>query len=361
MNDEASHERVLGAVASALVRVDELRNLTAFRMPYPDEIQGALNRIVLHCLRQRARAPGSVPEMIRWGYQLPLGDWPLRLPDAVYPADGLLVDDASGAPTALCHEIALCAESGDPIRAAAQPVTRLAILAAERNQAVAFSLLREVLATHPMLTNDALNRVGFDRRLGELGEYLGDFYRPIGPEYAAGDEVYPCACCGTPVRRTFTETWWCEREECGDEIFVGEPVDWDAKVRLQGDRRHRQFVSGPDRAVLRVADVLSVPGVAVTRWPPRGPGGLRVDVPGRSWNATLVDWHNPALLGRAIAAASALDGVSPVTWVVAQYRVDADPDYLHVVRDQTTPPSETPRVSSEEEFTTMVREESRRA
>ncbi|AHH95968.1 hypothetical protein GCM10010174_50940 [Kutzneria viridogrisea] len=362
MTSDNQDEHLLGAVASALVTIDELRDLTVFQMPYPATVQRALDRIVLHCLRRYARPPKSVPGLVRWGYERHLGGWPLTLPDGVYPADGFLVDAESGAPTALCHEIALCAETDNPLQEASRRMATMTDLASEYSQAPAYGTLRGVLATHPVLTNDLLNNVRFANRLGALDEHLGDFYHPIGLEYEIDGAVFPCANCSTPLRLTAAGSWWCEREECGTggAVSPGAPLDWDAKVLMQMGRKHRQFVSGPGRTVLRIANSLKLPGVTVRRWPVHGPGDLRVELPGvHAWTALIVDWHSPVLLGRAIAVAMSRYGADTAIWVVAQYRVDADPDYLRVVREHATVATGTPQVCSEEEFTDMVRRHSK--
>jgi hypothetical protein len=351
-------ERLLGAVARALVAVDELRELTTFRMPYPPTIQRALDELVLHRLCNGAIPPMSVPELVRWGYDRPLSSWALELPVDVYSPDAFLVDVESGVPTTLCHEIALSAEIDNPLREASRSMAAMASLAAERNQPSWFSTMREVLATYPVLTTDLFNNVRLDRRLGFLDEHLGDFYHRIGQEYEVDGEVFPCASCGIPLRRTATDSWWCEREECQTESAAtpGDPLDCDAKVLIQLDRRHRQFVLGPARAALRVADSIGQLGARTRRWPMHGACDLRVELPeSHAWNVAVVDWNNPALLGRAIAAAMAGVGVDTTVWVVAQYRVDAHPDYLRIVREHAIGATGSPPVYSEDHFTDMVR------
>ncbi|EIV91823.1 HU-CCDC81 and SPOR domain-containing protein [Frankia sp. QA3] len=367
MIGDSQDEGLLGAVASALVAIDELQNLTMFQMPYPSSVQRALDKIVLHCLYQGALPPGSVAALVRWGYERPLGTWPLMLDTGIYPVDGFLIDEESGSPTELCHEIALCAETDNPLWEASHRMATLAALATERGQDSTFGTMRSVLAKHPMLTNELFNAVRFANNLGALEKRLGEFYQKIGPEYEVDGAVFPCAHCGTPLLPTDAGSWWCEREECsaGGPVSPDDPVDWDAKVSIQTDRRHRQFVSGPGRAVLRIASSLALPRVTVRLWPAQSPGDLRVKVADvLKWTAAIVDWHNPALLGRAIAATTAWSGTDTAIWVVAQYRVDADPAYLQLVRKYGTTAAGSPRVCSEEEFTSMVRrhsEESGRA
>lgn len=357
MTDVHHDENLLGTVASAVVAIDELRDLTAFTMPYPPLVQRMLDQVVLHCLRRRATPPKSVPGLVRWAYQRPLGEWPLTLPVGVYPANGFLVDGESGAPTALCHEIALCAEMANPLREASGRMAAVAGLAAERNRPREFSALRDLLVEHPSLTNDQFNLVRFNTDLGTLDEHLGDFYDDIGLEYVFNDQVFPCARCRTPLLRTDIGSWWCEREECGagQTVSAGTPVDWAPGFLMQVDRRHRQFVSGPGRAVLRIQESLRRSGVHARRSPLHGAGDLKVDsVAGQPCTANVVDWRCPAVLGRAIAIAIERSGVDRAAWVVAQYRVDADPGYLEIVREHATGESGAPRIWSEQEFIDLV-------
>lgn len=353
--DDSEDERLLGALASALVAIDELRSLTTFQMPYPPTIQRTLDLMVLHCLRQRAHAPTSVPGLVRWAYERPLETWPLALPEDVYPGDEFLVDSESGTPTTLCHEIALCAETDNPLREASRQMATVIGIATERDRPSAYSAMRGLLATHPVLTNERLNDLRFTADLGPLDKHLGDQYDQIGLEYVVGNAVHPCGRCGTPLLPTADGPGWCERDECRLEDVVppGDRLDWDERVLMLIPRRYRQFVFGPGRIVLRIADRLELPPGNVTRWPLHNPGDLRIAVSGgQAWTATVVDWHNPALLGKAIAVAIDRYGTDKVFWIVAQYRVDANPDYLRITREHATG---TARVYSEEEFVEMVR------
>ncbi|MEC3980451.1 restriction endonuclease-related protein [Amycolatopsis sp. H20-H5] len=353
MTVDSEDEELLGAVASALVTLDELDDLTAFRMPYPAAVQTTLDRLALHCLRRRARPPSSVMGMVRWGYERPLGTWPLVLLADIYPADDLLLDGRSGAPTALCHEIALCAETTNPFLEVSRQVTGMAAFAAERDLALAYRAMRNVLATYPILTNERFNEVRF-AGIGALDEYLGQFFVKIEPGFDAGGEIRACDGCGGPLLPADGGNWWCEREECAAEGLVapGERWDHDTQVFLQGDRRHRQFVSGPGRAVQRLGAKLTLSGARVGYWPMSGPGDLRVTLPGRqARTVNVVDWHSPALLGRAIAASVTGYGIDALCWVVASYRTDADPSYLRIASEHAM----SPWIFTEDGFTDMIR------
>ncbi|WP_410582282.1 hypothetical protein [Amycolatopsis sp. lyj-108] len=355
MTADSADEQVLGAVSTALVALDELGDLATFRMPYPPAVQRTMDRLTLHCLRRDARPPSSVPGLIRWGYERPLGLWPLVLPADVYPADGLLIDERSGAPTALCHEIALCAETANPFLAVSRQVRAMAALADEHDSASEYRALRDVLADQPVLTEDGFNEVRILSLIRVLDDHLTTSYVPIGPGYDVGGEIRACTGCGGPLLPA-DEDWWCEREECAVDGIVTPGARWDsdAGVLVQGDRRHRQFVAGPGRAARRFGAELEASGVEVERWPLPGPGDLRVTTAGgRVRTVQLVDWHSPALLGRAIAASVAGHGTDSVHWIVARYRTDADPAYLRIAREHAM----TTLVFSEAGFTGLLRNE----
>ncbi|MBB5852301.1 hypothetical protein ACFQ05_03370 [Amycolatopsis umgeniensis] len=356
MTTLGKEEQLLGTVASALVTLDELRDLTAFRMPYPAKVQSALDRLALHCLRRGARPPSSAPGLVRWGYQRPLGSWPLVLPTDVYPDDGFLVDKLSGAPTALCHEIALCAEAANPFLEVSRQVAEMAAFAAERGRTSAYGATRNVLAAHPVLTEERLSSMVFKPGVRVLDEYLGKFYVKIGPGFAIDGRIHACDGCGGLLLPAGEEGWWCEREECAAEGLVtpGEYWDYEVRIRVQGDRRHRQFVSDPGKAVLRLGDKIARAGVRVEYWPLTGTGDLRVTVPGgEARTVRIVDWHSPALLGRAIAASVAGTGADIAYWVVAQYRIDADPGYQRIATEH----AKSSRIFSEDQFADMLRQE----
>lgn len=99
---------LLRDIATAVVRLDGVRRLDAFTLPYPAEAQRALDALVLACLRTEARPPSGLPELIRWSRTRPLGSWPLdRLPDGLFTTADRLIDADSGEPTQLCHELAV--------------------------------------------------------------------------------------------------------------------------------------------------------------------------------------------------------------------------------------------------------------
>ncbi|SEF37378.1 hypothetical protein SAMN05421837_113208 [Amycolatopsis pretoriensis] len=349
-------EQLLGAVASALLTLEELRDLTAFRMPYPAPVQGVLDRLALHCLRRGAHPSSSVPGLVRWGYERPLGAWPLVLPAAGYSPDDLLLDEDSGAPTALCHEIALCAEVPNPFLEVSRRMAAMAAFASERNRASTYRAMRDLLTTYQVLGNDRYNEVRFGARIGPLDDFLGEFFVPIGPGYDVGGEIHACAGCGGPLLATGENAWWCERDECraAGVVVPGERWDHEDQVKVQGDRRHRQFVAGPGRVVRHFATALEQSGAAVECWPLTGPGELRVTVPeGRARTVKIVDWHNPALLGRAIAASVGGSGTDAVCWVVARYRTGADPAYLRVAEEHAN----SPMLFSEDGFLDLIRHE----
>ncbi|WP_414939175.1 hypothetical protein [Amycolatopsis sp. cmx-11-51] len=356
MTTLGEEERLLGAVATALVTLDELRDLTAFRMPYPANVQSALDRLALYCLRRGARPPSSVPGLVRWGYQRPLGSWPLVLPEGVYPEDGFLVDKHSGAPTALCHEIALYAEAANPFLEVSRQVAEMAAFAAERGRTPAYGATRNVLAAHPVLTEEQLRDIVLKPGVRVLDEYLGKLYVKIGPGFAIDGGIHACDGCGGLLLPAGEEGWWCEREECAAKSLVapGERWDHDVRILVQGNRRHRQFVSGPGKTVRRLGDEVRRSGAWVNYWPSTGTGDLRVTVPdGETRTVRIVDWHSPALLGRAIAASVAGTGADVVCWVIAQYRIDADPGYQRIATEH----AKSSRIFSEDEFADMIRQE----
>ncbi|MFD5247224.1 hypothetical protein ACFWIW_21955 [Amycolatopsis sp. NPDC058340] len=355
MTTLGEEERLLGAVATALVTLDELRDLTAFRMPYPANVQSALDRLALHCLRRGARPPSSVPGLVRWGYQRPLGSWPLVLPTDVYPENGFLVDELSGVPTALCHEIALCAEAANPFLEVSRQVAEMAAFAAERGRTSAYVAMRNLLAAHPVLTNERFNEVRFAPGIRALDEYLAKFYAEAGPGFTTDTGIHACKGCDGLLLPIGEKDWWCEREECATEgITSDERWDHDVQILVQGDRQHRQFVSGPGKAVRRLGGEMTRAGAQVEYWPLTGTGDLRVAVPGgETRTVRIVDWHSPALLGRAIAASVASTGADLVCWVVARYRIDADPGYQRIAIEH----AKSSRIFSEDEFAETIRQE----
>src|SRR2546429_9153398 len=93
---------LLHTIASAVIRLADIRSLDAFTLPYPAEAQRAVDRLVLSCLlRGIDEMPRSVPDLLAWGHTRPVEDWPLDLPPDAFGPDDLLSDPVAKVPTQL--------------------------------------------------------------------------------------------------------------------------------------------------------------------------------------------------------------------------------------------------------------------
>jgi hypothetical protein len=332
-SDWAAHDGLplLRTIACALVMLDATGNLDAFTLPYPAEAQRALDRTVLTALLKGAAPPASLPELVDWCRTRPIRHWPLELPpDAVGPADRFL-DEYSGRPTELCHELA------DRVRDGATEYRDRMIIAAalrlcrEYGEEAAYTAFRRLLVMRPVLTESDEFDVLTDTELEPVHELIRRIYLPAPRGYLRDGAYATCRRCLTLLVPVRDGGWWCERDRCRRQ---GAAVP----VRLcpsevgsvsQLERPLRQFVTGPGRAEMDVADALIGLGVSVRMWPGFDAYDVLATFPdGHRWAIDVKDWANPVLLGRQARPVPHYPPYDEAFWVVPQHRVDERPGYV---------------------------------
>ncbi|AZK96492.1 MULTISPECIES: pPIWI_RE_Y domain-containing protein [Streptomyces] len=322
-------------LARAVVALEDITELSSFRLPYPHVVHQALNRTALVCLLRRAEPPRSVPELLSWCRDRPLANWLLDLPaDAAGPADRLL-DEHTGLPTELVRE--WWAHQADvPARLHHQDVLRWALQRCRSLGPESYGAFRRLLVEHPVLTHTEWFKVISNPALMGLPELLENIYQPVPSCFVRpGRGCAQCRRCGTLLTPVGDADWWCERDYCRSES--GEPpIDRiippeQCKGLVQLDRPLRQFVTWPGRIARGLRKRLTRLGATVTMWPTTEAYIMRVGLPdGRSWAVDIKDRAHPALLGRSAGPAPAGPPHHETLWVVPGHRVRARPDYLTV-------------------------------
>ncbi|WP_406323141.1 hypothetical protein [Streptomyces sp. NBC_01637] len=328
--------RLLRDVATAVVRLEDTARLDAFTLPYLPQAQRALDAVVLACLRTGARPPAGLPELLRWCRSRPIGSWPLEgLTDALTDTGDRLIDELSGRPTQLCHELAVKAR-GD---SASQQYDRMVIHEAmracrEAASPESYTAFRRLLVNQPVLTEADWFDLGTDLYLDPVRELIALIFSPAPDAYLRLGEYTQCGRCLTLLTPLDDGGWWCERDQCR---FLGTPIPGPALKRVdsglvrQLKRPLRQFVTGPGRAEADLERALRKRGLTVEMWPGYDAYDLRVVFPdGHVWAIDVKDWAHPGLLGRAAEAVRPDPYYDEACWVVPQFRVEARRDYLDV-------------------------------
>src|SRR5690606_21778557 len=241
---------VLAQLASGIIEYAQRATAGgAFRLPYPANLQLALDRLTLLAWWQGAPAPTSVVDLLQLAEQ-PFGDWKISPADAdVDPDEPLL---AYGRPTVTCEELgSLRGDVDGEIRenALMRAVMATARAAAAPGSYVAF---RELLIRHPAITAFALDARLAGADLAVLSDEVRDAYRPAPPEAIADGVVRTCGGCnGLRLPLEDDRTWACQDEACpapeaaGVEHPAAEDVRW-LRCEL------RTFITAPGRAELRI-------------------------------------------------------------------------------------------------------------
>lgn len=288
---------VLAQLASGILQyAEETADGPAFRLPYPANLQRALDRLSLLAWHQTTTPPASVVELLQWAGTA-FADWPLELADAdVDPEESLLVH---GRPTAICEELgslrgdvegemrenALIRAVMDRTRAAQAPASYVAF--------------RRLLVEHPVLTALELDIRLADPELALVADQVRQAYPTAPPEAASDGVVRTCGGCrGLLLPLDDDRTWACEDDSCPDPGKAG-PVHPAAEGVRWLRRELRTFITAPGRAELRIAQAVADMGVPVILWPDFDACDLSVFAE-RPWVADVKAWRNPTRLGRAL-------------------------------------------------------------
>lgn len=333
--DWAAHRGIplMRTLATALTVLDAATGPDAFTLPYPPEVQRALDRIALACLERGVEPPTCLPDLLFWCRERPVADWPVDLPSEAAGPDDLLLDPESSRPTELCYEwaeqfsdSALLLYDREIIRAALR-------LCREYGEEDAYTEFRRLLVTRPVLTSAEEWLVSVDHVLDPVKELLNRIYRPVPDSYLREDHHYAvCGRCLTLLTPLHDGGWWCERDRCRRQGHppVGRRIlKEEAGELLQLARPLRQFVTGPGRAEVELEARLTALGLRVRMWPAYDAYDVHVTFPdGWVWAVDVKDWAHPAFLGRAARPVPQEPPYDEAFWVVPQDRVDDRPSYI---------------------------------
>jgi hypothetical protein len=332
--DWSAHHGIplMRTLATALTVLDAATGPEVFSLPYPPEVQRALDRTALACLERGVEPPMSLPDLLSWCRERPVADWPVDLPVGVAGPDDLLLDPDSSRPTELCYEwaehvsdTALVLYDREIIRAALR-------LCREYGEEDAYTEFRRLLVTRPTLTSAEEWAVSMDHVLDPVKELLSRIYRPVPDSYLHGGVYATCGRCRTLLTPLRDGGWWCERDRCrrrGRPPVGRRIAKEEAGELLQLVRPLRQFVTGPGQAEVHLEKRLTELGLKVRMWPAYDAYDVHVTFPdGWVWAVDVKDWAHPAFLGRAARPVPQEPRYDEAFWVVPQDRVDDRPGYI---------------------------------
>ncbi|MEU3189083.1 hypothetical protein ABZ686_00225 [Streptomyces sp. NPDC006992] len=331
---------LLRDIATAVLQLAAVDGLDAFTLPYPAGAQRALDALVLRCLRNGARPPSGVPEMMRWARHRPLGSWPLDgLPLGLFEAGDRLVDEHSGQPAQLCHELAVRSHGDSTGRQYDRLVIDEAFRACRDAAAPeSYTAFRRLLVERPVLTAYDWTDISTDLFLDPVRHVIEEIYAPVPPHFRRDGAYLCCRRCLILLHPVDDTGWWCERDQCrslGAAPHGRELVAADVGEPRQLRKPLRQFVTGPGRAEVALESALRALGLTVEMWPEFDAYDLRITFPdGHVWAVDVKDWAHPAFLGRAAAPVRPEPPYDEACWVVPRFRVRARRDYLDVYAEE---------------------------
>ncbi|GLY21628.1 hypothetical protein [Micromonospora sp. NBRC 101691] len=327
----------------------------AFRLPYPANLQLALDRLTLLAWHQDATAPASVMELLQLA-QEPFGDWKIDLTGAdADPDESLLI---YGRPTAACEELgSLRGDVEGEIRenALLRAVMDKARAAQAPHSYVAF---RELLIRQPAIAAIELDARLADPDLALLANEVRQAYVEAPPEAMADGVIRTCrGCGGLRLPMDDDRTWFCEDETCPAPGTAG--ADHPASEGVWWLRRElRTFITAPGRAELRIADAIGKLGVPVALWPDFDACDISV-FEERPWVADVKAWRSPVRLARRLRERlfTVPSEAERAYVVIGREQVTAHPRYVARLRKacpQVRPGQRIVAVS-EAEFITAVK------
>ena len=354
-------EALLRAVATAVVLLS--RRQAPGDPVYEKGVQRAFNQLVLHYLRRGGEPPASVPDMVRWAAQTPLGQWPASFAGFQVDEGQFLVDDATRTPTQGCLEWALTVADA-PAELLENVVVEEALAASQAAQSpVSYTVFRKLLITKPVMTSAELAGLAADVDLIPVFETVRRSYEPAPAAYVRDGAFQLCGRCGCLLVPLDRGGYRCELDRCrGDGRSTRGPAMPPQTGVMQLKRPLRVFITSPGIAETELETALRSLGLAPEMWPQYDAYDLRVPLPGAVWAVDVKDWANPSLLASRTRPLRAQPRFDKAFIVVPEYRFRVREDYARVFRHHLPPEVEgLIDVCSDAEFLTLVRRELGRA
>ncbi|MCT2584648.1 pPIWI_RE_Y domain-containing protein [Actinophytocola gossypii] len=325
-------ENLLHMVASAVVRLSQQ---SGPQDPvYDSTVQNTYNQLVLLCLRKGQTPPGSVPAMVRWATERPIGEWPWVLPNDFDGGAAFLVDALTRTPTQQCWEWRVAARDVAAEQVENQLMGEAIAQCRAAKAPESYTAFRRLLIRQPVLTDAERAGLADDLDLELLHDVIKRCYEPAPASYLRKGVYTVCARCGCLLVPIGQDRYVCELDRCrrDQHAKVGRTVPArQGGGMYQLNRAMRMFITGPGLAETDLETALIDRGLRPEMWPNFDAYDLRITLPqGQVWAVDVKDRANPALLGRGALPLRPDPPYDKGFLVAPQYRFDEREDYGRV-------------------------------
>lgn len=325
-------EYLLRMVASAVVRLSQQAGPQD--SVYDSTVQNSYNQLVLQCLRKGQAPPASVPDMVRWAAERPIGEWPWALPDDFDGGAAFLVDALTRTPTQQCWEWRVAARDVAAEQVENQLMREAIAECRAANAPASYTAFRRLLIRHPVLTDAERAALADNLDLELLHDVIKRCYEPAPASYLRDGAYAVCARCKCLLVPIGRDRYVCELDRCRRDQHpkVGQMIEARRGGGLfQLNRPMRMFITGPGLAETDLESALVERGLHPEMWPNFDAYDLRITLPrGRVWAVDVKDRSNPALLGRGAQPLRPDPPYDEGFLVAPQYRFDEREDYGRV-------------------------------
>ncbi|WP_432926966.1 hypothetical protein ACQPZZ_37570 [Microbispora sp. CA-135349] len=194
---------LLVAVARGVIDLSAVDRPSAFRLPYPPELQLALDRMVLAGLAQGLPMPAGVPELLSWCREREPPQWPLALPDGLLTFGARLIHPTAGEPTRTCAELT----SLGPHSVLEEAETLLSGLFAASGTVERFTACRDFLIRRAVILR--FDPVEVRPTMAPTWRLVRQLYGPVPDRFAVDGLLHRCTGCGLLAKPTVNGPW-CE-------------------------------------------------------------------------------------------------------------------------------------------------------
>lgn len=338
LHDQPLSDLLLGLLATGLTQlaliIEQGRPLQS---PYPSAWQRALNQMAVDFLLRNLAPLASTSDVIAL-CKLPFSRWPVRVRDAVLYDEPLLNENEE--PTSLCRELAVTRGTNAEAELVENLMLGIRREAQARRSPSAYSVSREFIIRHPVLTEIELMTASFSSEMEGIGGTLHDLYESVPVEVHENGQVFLCGFCGWTLTRRRG------RLVCGDdrcrlltENFTRGTKIIESVSTLQRARSPiRRYIIAPGVYEVRAADRLRSLGIEVEMWPAYDLYDLTIRFSATEiWAVDLKDWRYPHFLAQKLTPL-AINETAPWTrafYVIPDERLRENPSYLTYLQNTT--------------------------
>ncbi|MEV0660608.1 hypothetical protein ACIBI3_12435 [Actinomadura luteofluorescens] len=342
---------LLYAVARSFFVLAAQRRTDSFRLPYPDDVQLTLDRVVLDCLRRKEAAPMSVPDLVGRFTEGSTENPPIPMLAGLVPPAAPLVSRPARLPTRTCAELASAGPLGTVAQAAEEALEELA---AGCSSTGVFENCRDFLIAHVTLTPREIRAKQASPRFASVLAQVRPLYGEVPDAYVTremGERFFArCPMCGFPALQLPDERWACESGYC-------ELIEAPERHRVEGTRLLmtplRLFLALPGGPEKAIRQRLNDAGVA-TALVSDGLGAYQYTSPtGRTGVLRVYDREQPVLLAAHLEGGSGR-AAAPDTAVIPDRVIARRPGYLAMLAEHL-PQEAGPVLCSEADLDVLIR------